>query len=80
VEPPATTEVARPRWWLIFVTGASNTTLEPWASTSARHRSHIIPGPRVLNLDEARDLLACPFAGDAFRIGSQTAVQRVMPF
>ena len=83
MEPPATTAVARPSAWVILVTGASNTTLEPWPSTSVWHRSHIIPGPCFGYWNSSMRLVTCwplpRFPANRARNGSHTAVQSVMP-
>ncbi len=80
----ATTAVARPPAWRIPVTGVCMTTFVPPASTSSRHRSHIIPGPYLgywnssMRLVTWSDLLR-RLPSVRARIGSHTALHRDMP-
>src|SRR4029450_8426584 len=79
-----TTATARPPWWRTRVTGASMMTFVPAASTSSRHRSHIIPGPYLgywncsIRLVTCLDL-SCRRAAHRAAPGSQTASHRDMP-
>ena len=80
----ATTAVARPPSWRIFVTGVSKMTLEPAASTRSRQRSHIMPGPYFGYWNSSIRLVTCldlsrVRPAKRARSGSHTALHSDMP-